>query len=1207
MAALSTIDLNTLSYDALGDLNERFYYLFEDHGNIDDLRAALSLAPAIIERSEDGLQKAQWMNVLSQQYDALYIAAGSLASLEAAIRYARGAIEEFSEGSDGDLLELKLNLERLLWKQFSTQQTIQNLEEVISVSREVVELRSREDSGVDLAIDLHNLGLRLHTLYLDRGKTEDLQNAVAAQRRALSCSDLDPELVVVFKVELGKKLSALYGFTESLELIVETVELAEHLVKTADRLSENHADHLETLSVRLRTCASHTGCLLDYHDAILAAQRSIIGTAVGHPRLPMRLSNLSSALIARYEKLGSSVDLSAGLEAIEGAVQMLEEASPDAAVVNSTAADVFSYTFTQTGNIVHIEKAVAYREKSIAQTPPRRPALAGRLSNLSNDLLLLYTRRGLVSDINRATEAGFRGLSLASAQDSAQRFKIRSVLSNALITRFQRTGSLWDLQNGLNIAKTAFEQPPLKYLQPRLVNNLANILHLRYKRLGQLDDLTTAIDSMGMSLESKAGSLEDQLTIMANLASMLRIRALATIGSASNHDLLRAKLLGYFVADHTSKNHRDYPTRLNTLINVLHLLSQKSDNSRSIKYLQDAIRYAERAASCSPNDNPERATLLIGLANLYGTQSQKSADVAGSNKSLNCYLDAWKSLAAPPLKRINAATFAAEILCQQKDYGRASRLVQDALSLVPLASARSLAIGDQQHVLSQLSGLGSLGCSMALQAGQKPEEALQILEMGRGTILGNIIAASAPELGNNPDTAALYERYFSLLNSLDRQAVENEHISRTSSQFNITATVDEQYAVLQAIRGRPGHERFQMPPNPLEMQAAAAEGMIVVICSTELRADAIVVREGGFLVVPLPEVNFQDVVTRAKLIAEDLTSYTLRTLAAKSKQFAEQMHWLWCKFVAPTFRALGLETKTSVQELARIRWVAVGALGVFPFHAAGIHNPGSTDNTFAYAISSYVPTIRSLVHASKKVSPIIKSAGNRMLFVGMPETAQHRELIEVRTLQQQLGQLNYDVQFLKQNIPSKVLACLSQCDMLLCACHGIADRSNPSESYLALQALATQPDSPDQEASDPADAILDGINRDGRLTVRAISYQNRGQRSNKSMPRLAFLMACSTATIKSLELSDETLHLASAFHLAGCQHVVGTMWKAIQRASIDVALHFYASIGRPVEVPRREVSDAWHIAAALHEATLSVREENPALILKWAPFIHIGP
>jgi hypothetical protein len=63
--------------------------------------------------------------------------------------------------------------------------------------------------------------------------------------------------------------------------------------------------------------------------------------------------------------------------------------------------------------------------------------------------------------------------------------------------------------------------------------------------------------------------------------------------------------------------------------------------------------------------------------------------------------------------------------------------------------------------------------------------------------------------------------------------------------------------------------------------------------------------------------------------------------------------------------------------LPRIWWIGVGIANYLPFHAAGNHSVGSTENTLHWAVSSYTPTIKALAHAREKISATGKFRENK--------------------------------------------------------------------------------------------------------------------------------------------------------------------------------------------------------------------------------------
>ena len=84
--------------------------------------------------------------------------------------------------------------------------------------------------------------------------------------------------------------------------------------------------------------------------------------------------------------------------------------------------------------------------------------------------------------------------------------------------------------------------------------------------------------------------------------------------------------------------------------------------------------------------------------------------------------------------------------------------------------------------------------------------------------------------------------------------------------------------------------------------------------------------------------------------------------------------------------------------------------------------------------------------------------------------------------------------------------------------------------------------------------------------------------------------------------SDEALHLTGAFHLAGYQHVVGTLWPVDDEAATRVATGFYADLTREGTAP----PDTADSARALHRTIRALRSERPGTPAWWAAHTHTG-
>jgi CHAT domain-containing protein len=163
---------------------------------------------------------------------------------------------------------------------------------------------------------------------------------------------------------------------------------------------------------------------------------------------------------------------------------------------------------------------------------------------------------------------------------------------------------------------------------------------------------------------------------------------------------------------------------------------------------------------------------------------------------------------------------------------------------------------------------------------------------------------------------------------------------------------------------------------------------------------------------------------------------------------------------------------------------------------------------------------------------------------------------------------------------SQVLEEIPNFDIVHFACHGSSDRADPLQSHLLLQ-----------KEDEEGEKVVD------RLTVSALLDAN-----TESQSWIAYLSACSTAEVKVEELSDESVHLTSAFQIAGFAHVVGSIQPADDQICVSVARSFYSYLvhNEGSTDPNRTVAEA--LNHAVRQIALEY-SDRPNL---WTPFIHLG-
>jgi CHAT domain-containing protein len=151
-----------------------------------------------------------------------------------------------------------------------------------------------------------------------------------------------------------------------------------------------------------------------------------------------------------------------------------------------------------------------------------------------------------------------------------------------------------------------------------------------------------------------------------------------------------------------------------------------------------------------------------------------------------------------------------------------------------------------------------------------------------------------------------------------------------------------------------------------------------------------------------------------------------------------------------------------------------------------------------------------------------------------------------------------------------VCAALGRHQVAHFACHGISDWPNPSDSRLLLH-----------------------DHRDHPFTVTTVS----GLQLQHA--ELAYLSACSTNTVAP-HLTDEAVHLVSAFQIAGFRQVIGTLWAVDMSGSTQVALDVYRRLAQSGALRPEQA------ARALHAATRQARDRHRADPVMWAGYVHAG-
>jgi CHAT domain-containing protein len=192
-------------------------------------------------------------------------------------------------------------------------------------------------------------------------------------------------------------------------------------------------------------------------------------------------------------------------------------------------------------------------------------------------------------------------------------------------------------------------------------------------------------------------------------------------------------------------------------------------------------------------------------------------------------------------------------------------------------------------------------------------------------------------------------------------------------------------------------------------------------------------------------------------------------------------------------------------------------------HAAGIYHGSGQECVSDYVISSYIPTVTSLINANKaSLAETLSNddkARTHILLVAQPEVQglpslphAEEEAAVVQCIIPGDSIINLDQNLVGNSIVESVLARLPETSILHLACHAIQCKDDPLQSGFDLA--------------------------DGRLTLREL------MRVNHPKAQLAYLSACESAAVDENQ-PDEAINLAATMLFVGFKSVIATMWSVM--------------------------------------------------------------
>lgn len=924
----------------------------------------------------------------------------------------------------------------------------------------------------------------------------------------------------------------------------------------------------------------------------------------------MRLSSLGVALRLRSEMNGKR-DLLTEAEAVgRAALDSVPVGDPWRVAAWFNLAATLVRIAEQGGDVALAEEAVTLCRTAVDATEPDTFGLTREQcrGQLGTALFHVFLLTGNIAPLEEAVGA-LRAAADELPSGHPMHAGVLGTLGQALARLADHTGDGNLLQEAANAAGQAMDAvPPGHPYHAGHVSNLAKILAQTFEhaapttmlagvsdpeRVGLLAD---ALDMAREAVASTAEGHRQRALYLANLGAILLCAAdfaasAGQVGTAGRGkgpadrgallreavDVLRAALAA--IPD-------DHPMRAFYLNNLGLALRALGIATVDTGQLADAARAVREAIAAIPEYHSDRAQFQFNLASILRELAERTADGSLRDEASALDLAAATRTDAPALRRIGAYRRVAARATEAGQDAEALAALEAAIGLAQRLAPRTLLLRDREDRLAGLAGLASEAAAAAVGTGRL-ELGVELLEQTRGLLFAEVLDARGGELARlaavRPDLAASVTALRDHREALD--GADPLRPGRFAADPGVTFRVARDLAadreaankawddLIAQVRGIEGFAGFFGPPRVAELTKQACSGPVVFISATQARSDALILTgDPGSPVqtVPLSALRYADVIEQAsQLVDACRQDYTGASGGAAQAMILRTLAWMWDTIAGPVLDALGYDHVPAAGEAwPRLWWCQVGPLAFLPLHAAG-HHDGTDRSVMDRVISSYAPTLRSLAYARSRGADA--AGGTAAVIVTVPAAPGFAPLPSALSEARAISTLIPGARILEDPAGADVLTALASYPVAHFACHAYTHWASLGASRLVLRDYATAP-----------------------LTVAHISRLR--------VPGvLAYLSACSTA-VTGPELADESVHVVSAFHLAGYQHVVGTLWPVGDWVAAWLAEDFYRRL-TAVDPPGGGFAVA---AETLHHAVRSMRTRYSGVPAVWAAYIHVG-
>jgi tetratricopeptide (TPR) repeat protein len=406
----------------------------------------------------------------------------ALDSLEGAIKFSKKAIELAIE--HGDKRRFSAQLGALLGEKYRRTGAIVDLEEAIQLTRTAAD---ETRGNLNKAPILNTLGHLLNARFRSTDSIADLHEAVEVTREVASGTPIRP----TYLDSLCTHLHDLFLRTGTIAHLEEAIRAQRAAISRAEQDDPERSRYLHLLGHSLYLRYSEIEVESDLEEAIQLLQEAVDKAPQDSPHKATYLTKISKCLGARHERTGARTDLNKALRVAHAALAAAPKCHPERARVLEELGHRLSDLHVVTGAVDELQKAIDFTKEAVDITSGG-PRHANALNGLGLHLAERYKKTGEPLDIEEAVRLTRIAVDLAPKGQNRPQYMKNIALY--LRDRYEKTQQITNLNEAILAAEAAVEETPNDHPDyAEVVGTLGTILEERYSRTKATPDLQRAI------------------------------------------------------------------------------------------------------------------------------------------------------------------------------------------------------------------------------------------------------------------------------------------------------------------------------------------------------------------------------------------------------------------------------------------------------------------------------------------------------------------------------------------------------------------------------------------------------------------------------------------------------------------------------------------------------------------------------------------